>query len=107
MGEILNVLQSLCLPTALIPLMKLTNSELVMGKSFKTRNLWKYISWIIALIIIGTNLILFLMYLNEMPNLFLGYICGGIYFTFITYITLLPIKEKIRDPLNFDGVSDN
>src|SRR3954453_3705705 len=107
MGELLNVLQSLCLPTALIPLMKLTNSKLVMGRSFKTSNLWKYISWIIALVIIGTNFILFLMYLNEMPNVFLGYICGGIYFTFITYITLLPIKETIRDPLKIDGISAN
>ncbi|CAG8440643.1 3400_t:CDS:2 [Funneliformis mosseae] len=59
MGEFLNVLQSLCLPTALIPLMKLTSSKSVMSKSFQTR-----------------------------------YICGGIYFIFITYIALLPIKEE-------------
>jgi natural resistance-associated macrophage protein len=95
MGEILNVLQSLCLPTALIPLMKLTNSKLVMG-SFKTSSLWKYTSWIVTFIIIGTNLILFLMYLTEMQNLFLGCICGGIYFIFITYITFLPIKEETK-----------
>ena|ERR1051325_4164310 len=96
MGEILNILQSLCLPTALVPLMKLTSSKSVMGRSFKTTNFWKYISWIIALVIIGTNLILSLVYLDEMPNLFLGYICGGIYFTFIIYIILLPIKEDAR-----------
>jgi hypothetical protein len=36
------------------------------------------------------------VYLDEMPNLFLGYICGGIYFTFIIYIILLPIKEDAR-----------
>ena len=100
MGEILNVLQSLCLPTALIPLMKLTNSKLVMG-SFRTNDFWKYISWIITLVIIGTNLILFLDYLNNMQNLFLGYLCGGIYFIFIIYITISPIKET-RDPLKIE-----
>jgi len=105
MGEILNVLQSLCLPTALIPLMKLTNSKLVMGKSFRTNKFWKYISWIITLIIIGTNLILFFEYLNNMQNLFLGYICGGIYFVFIIYIAILPIKET-KDPLKIDGISN-
>ncbi|RGB30508.1 natural resistance-associated macrophage protein [Rhizophagus diaphanus] len=105
MGEILNVLQSLCLPTALIPLMKLTNSKSVMGKNFKTNDFWKYISWIITLVIIGTNLILFLEQLNKMPNLFLGYICGGIYFVFIVYITFLPIKET-RDLLKINNISD-
>ncbi|CAG8611672.1 17521_t:CDS:2 [Rhizophagus irregularis] len=105
MGEILNVLQSLCLPTALIPLMKLTNSKSVMGKNFKTNDFWRYISWIITLVIIGTNLILFLEQLNKMPNLFLGYICGGIYFVFIVYITFLPIKET-RDLLKINNISD-
>jgi hypothetical protein len=104
MGEILNVLQSLCLPTALIPLMKLTNSKSVMGKNFRTNDFWRYVSWIIALVIIGTNLILFLEQLNRMPNFFLGYICGGIYFAFIIYIALLPINET-RDPLKIDSLN--
>ncbi|CAI2182093.1 11845_t:CDS:2 [Funneliformis geosporum] len=94
MGELLNVLQSLCLPCALIPILKLTSSKEVMGHTFRSHHIWKYITWGLAFIIIGFNLFLFIAYLEELPNLYVGYVCGVIYFAFVLYLAILPLGEK-------------
>jgi len=93
MGELLNVLQSLCLPCALIPILKLTSSKEVMGQTFRSYRLWKYVTWSLAFTIICFNLFLFIIYLEELPNIYIGYICGIVYFAFILYLAILPLNE--------------
>ncbi|CAG8734398.1 22388_t:CDS:2, partial [Gigaspora rosea] len=93
MGELLNVLQSLCLPATLIPILKLTSSKNVMG-SFHIHHTFKYITWMVALILICFNLFMFISYLEELPNVYIGYACGLGYFAFILYLVLLPIGSK-------------
>jgi len=101
MGELLNVLQSLCLPTALIPILKISSSKNIMGKSFQTNFFWKSIAWLLATIIICFNLFLLVVYLEELPNLFLGYVLGISYFVFVTYLISLPLNENGNDK-NFE-----
>ncbi|CAG8584461.1 601_t:CDS:2 [Diversispora eburnea] len=103
MGELLNVLQSLCLPTAIIPLLKLTSSEEVMGISFKTNKFWKITSWTLAAIIIGINLFLLVLYLEELDNILLGYVFGSIYFVFIGYLSLLPLNGNKNNLQNIES----
>ncbi|PKY52357.1 Nramp-domain-containing protein [Rhizophagus irregularis] len=105
MGELLNVLQSLCLPCALIPILKLTSSKEVMGNTFRSYNLWKYVTWSLAFTIIFFNLFLFIIYLEELPNIYVGYICGIIYFAFVLYIVILPLdgKQEVLDIDEMDG----
>ncbi|CAH1760829.1 19216_t:CDS:2 [Entrophospora sp. SA101] len=56
MGEFLNVLQSLCLPTALIPILKIISSKNIMGKSFQANYFWRIVSWLLASIITNSTL---------------------------------------------------
>src|SRR5688572_25128364 len=94
MGELLNVLQSLCLPCVLIPILKFTSSKEVMGRIFQSYHIWKYLTWSLAFIIIGFNLFLFIIYLEELPNIYMGYVCGVIYFAFILFLAILPLNGK-------------
>ncbi|CAG8509119.1 5015_t:CDS:2 [Cetraspora pellucida] len=71
MGELLNVLQSLCLPATLIPIVKLTSSKNVMG-TFHIHHTFKYITWIVAFLLICFNLFMFISYLEELPNVYIG-----------------------------------
>jgi len=105
MGELLNVLQSLCLPCALIPILKFTSSKEVMGPTFRSHRLWKYVTWGLAFIIIGFNLFLFIVYLEELPNLYVGYVCGVIYFAFVLFLAILPLGEeqKVLEIDEMDG----
>jgi hypothetical protein len=103
MGELLNVLQSLCLPCALIPILKLTSSKEVMGHAFRSYNLWKYITWSLAFTIIFFNLFLFIIYLEELPNIYVGYIGGIIYFAFVLYLAILPLDGK-QEGLEIDEI---
>jgi Mn2+/Fe2+ NRAMP family transporter len=91
MGELLNVLQSLCLPTALIPILKLTSSKRVMGTAFRNHHFWKTITWLLAIILMGFNLFLFLVYLEELPNKILGYTSALLYFAFVAYLSVLKV----------------
>ncbi|CAG8514035.1 3424_t:CDS:2 [Ambispora gerdemannii] len=94
MGELLNVLQSLCLPTALLPILKLTSSNLVMGNTFSNHRFWKLVTWCLAIIIMCFNMYLFFVYLEELENKVLGYFWAIVYFIFIAYIALLPIQPQ-------------
>jgi len=98
MGELLNVLQSLCLPTALIPILKISSSANIMSKSFQTKYFWRIVSWLLASILICFNLFLFVVYLEELPNLYVGFVLGIIYFAFVVYLILLPLNENNTEP---------
>jgi hypothetical protein len=104
MGELLNVLQSLCLPTALIPILKLTSSKKVMGVTFRNRRFWKAITWLLAVILMGFNLFLLMVYLEELPNKILGYISCAIYFAFVAYLSVLKVgNSKQTAKMDLEG----
>ncbi|KAH8549062.1 natural resistance-associated macrophage protein-domain-containing protein [Umbelopsis sp. PMI_123] len=76
MGELLNVLQSLCLPTALIPILKLSSSTRVMSADFQISNTLYTICWLLAAIVIGFDIFLFSTYLHAIPSVWVAVILG-------------------------------
>eukprot|EP00163_Fabomonas_tropica_P032875 TRINITY_DN8424_c0_g1_i1.p1 TRINITY_DN8424_c0_g1~~TRINITY_DN8424_c0_g1_i1.p1 ORF type:complete len:419 (+),score=45.21 TRINITY_DN8424_c0_g1_i1:667-1923(+) len=54
LNEWLNVLQSVQLPFALVPLLKFTGSAMVMGAAFRTRA-YNTVGWILAVLVLAVN----------------------------------------------------
>ncbi|KAG2185660.1 hypothetical protein INT44_002453 [Umbelopsis vinacea] len=94
MGELLNVLQSLCLPTALIPILKLSSSTRVMSTEFQISNILYTICWILAAIVIGFDIFLFSTYLHAIPSVWIAVVLGISYLIFLGYLIWLPIREQ-------------
>ncbi|KAJ2956837.1 hypothetical protein NQZ79_g7362 [Umbelopsis isabellina] len=94
MGELLNVLQSLCLPTALIPILKLSASTYVMSSEFQVSNVMYAICWTLAGVVIVFDIFLFTTYLNELPHVWIAIVLGVAYLAFIAYLVRLPLLEK-------------
>ncbi|KAJ1932088.1 hypothetical protein EC988_009572, partial [Linderina pennispora] len=66
--EWLNVLQSLALPFALIPTLKLAESKSVMGVEFATLRWWRRFGWVAAAAIIALNIYLLLPIVSEVAT---------------------------------------
>ncbi|KAI8576749.1 hypothetical protein K450DRAFT_255393 [Umbelopsis ramanniana AG] len=94
MGELLNVLQSLCLPTALIPILKLSSSTRVMSAEFQISNVLYTICWILAAIVIGFDIFLFSTYLHAIPSVWVAIVLGISYLMFLGYLIWLPIRKQ-------------
>ncbi|KAI8146212.1 natural resistance-associated macrophage protein-domain-containing protein [Fennellomyces sp. T-0311] len=104
MGEILNVLQSLCLPIVMIPILKLTSSGLIMTDDFKTRPLARLVSWLISWVVMGFNIYLFGMFLDDMGWPWWMMLLSAIYLAFVAYLMHNPLglpvdKHKDDDTL--------
>lgn len=54
LNELLNVVQSIILPFALLPLLKATNSRALMGP-YANHGCWKITGWVLAIVVILTN----------------------------------------------------
>ncbi|ORE05382.1 Nramp-domain-containing protein [Rhizopus microsporus var. microsporus] len=68
MGEFLNVLQSLCLPAAIIPILKLTASSKIMSPNFKNSLIMNLIAcWPTYAVVFGLIYFAFVVYLIYMP----------------------------------------
>ncbi|CAO3619035.1 unnamed protein product [Cunninghamella blakesleeana] len=93
MGEILNVVQSLCLPMAVIPLLKLTGSSDIMTESFKNRPFLNNTCWIISWIVIGFNGYAFFTFAEEWESSTLMILFSLFYFSFVIYLTYSPLKK--------------
>ncbi|CAO3627971.1 unnamed protein product [Cunninghamella echinulata] len=94
MGEILNVVQSLCLPMAVIPLLKLTSSSDIMTEYFKNKPFLNNICWIISWIVIGFNGYAFFTFIQEWDFSILLILFSIFYFCFVVYLIYLPLKKK-------------
>ncbi|CAO3695290.1 unnamed protein product [Umbelopsis ramanniana] len=94
MGELLNVLQSLCLPTALIPILKLSSSTRVMSTEFQISNTLYTICWILAAVVIGFDIFLFSTYLHAIPSVWVAILLGISYLVFLGYLIWLPVREQ-------------
>ncbi|KAI4387235.1 hypothetical protein MLD38_005080 [Melastoma candidum] len=91
LNEWLNVLQSIQIPFALIPLLCLVSKEQVMG-SFKIGPVLKVVSWLVAaLVIIINGYLLMDFFSNEVTGaIFATFVLGftAVYLAFIVYLIL-------------------
>ncbi|CAO3679830.1 unnamed protein product [Umbelopsis vinacea] len=97
MGELLNVLQSLCLPTALIPILKLSSSTYAMSTEFQISNVLYAICWLLAGVVIAFDIFLFTTYLHAIPSVWIAVLLGISYLLFLAYLIWLPIREHEND----------
>ncbi|KAI9314771.1 natural resistance-associated macrophage protein-domain-containing protein [Dichotomocladium elegans] len=96
MGEILNVLQSLCLPIVLIPILKLTSSDVIMTETFKSGRGFQILSWAISWVVIGFNAYLFGMFLEDCKWSWWMICFSGIYMLFVCYLVYIPLRIHDR-----------
>ncbi|CAO3699559.1 unnamed protein product [Rhizopus stolonifer] len=92
MGEFLNVLQSLCLPAAIIPILKLTASSKIMSTTFKNSTMVNIVAWLISFIVVGFNIRLFLNYLDDLDWPTYAVTFSLIYFIFVAYLMYIPLE---------------
>ncbi|MED6162029.1 Natural resistance-associated macrophage protein 2 [Stylosanthes scabra] len=89
LNEWLNVLQSMQIPFALIPLLTLVSKEHIMG-TFRIGPLLERVAWTIAALIMVINGYLLLdFFLSEVKGLLLGFVvcsCTAAYVAFIAYL---------------------
>jgi NRAMP (natural resistance-associated macrophage protein)-like metal ion transporter len=105
LDEWLNVLQSLQLPFALLPLLKFTSSEGVMGSSFVNNRVVKIAAWTIAAIILATNVYLVQSFarfnIPHTPLIITGLVLMGIgYVAMVGYISVNKpkhVKDRFDD----------
>ncbi|CAO3591935.1 unnamed protein product [Absidia cylindrospora] len=94
MGELLNVIQSLCLPMAVIPLLKLTSSAEVMTSMFKNKPSLQYTCWTVSWIVIGFNAYAFFTFIQswDYSIILIGF--SIVYFGFISHLVYTPLRPR-------------
>jgi len=103
-GEWLNILQSVQLPFALLPVLILTSAPSVMGPSFSNKFASKLIGWGGALVVFGINvyLIVDFCWRDGSPVPHSSWFRGGVifflilYFIFIVYVSFDGIRNTAR-----------
>lgn len=90
MNDLLNVLMSLQLPFALIPILTFTNSEKLMGE-FKNGLVTKILTSVLSIVVIGINLYFVAVYIPDLPQHWAMYLLITIillfYILFTAYLT--------------------
>lgn len=87
-NDILNIMQSLQLPFAVIPLLTFTNDPLVMGEH-KNNKFVKMLTWFLAAIIIGINIYFTIVTLQDVENAYLFIPIGLLVIIWISFYVLL------------------
>lgn len=89
MNDFLNVLQSLQLPFALIPVLHFTGDKAIMG-TFKNGRVMQGVAWFLSVVVIGINIFFVAEYVSEIPSNAGYYILVGLYLLFyVTFLLLL------------------
>ncbi|KAM7431437.1 hypothetical protein ABFA07_017999 [Porites harrisoni] len=88
MNDFLNVLQSLQLPFALIPVLQFTGDPTLM-KSFTNGRVMQTVAWVLSILVIGINLFFVIEYVQQIPSNVGYYILVSVILLF--YITFLLI----------------
>ncbi|KAI8053704.1 natural resistance-associated macrophage protein-domain-containing protein, partial [Syncephalis plumigaleata] len=99
LGEWFNVLQSICLPIALVPLLRLTSARSVMGE-FRNPGWLRFLGWLLLTLIMLMNGVLYAdLFDRYIGSTIIGYVLlsgAGLgilaYLVFCTYITICPLK---------------
>lgn len=89
MNDMLNVLMSLQLPFALIPILTFTSSETIMG-DFKNGRFMTIFTSLLAVVVIGINLFFISVYVHSLPNHWAMYLLVSVlvlmYIMFVIYL---------------------
>ncbi|KAL3837230.1 hypothetical protein ACJMK2_022599 [Sinanodonta woodiana] len=109
MNNWLNVLQSVQLPFALLPILHFTNSSRIMGE-FKNGRIMKITVWILAVLVIVINFYLIVLFLGDGLPWYVYLITALIvlvYISFLSYLALGPslvlsLKLKLLQRLKKD-----
>ncbi|KAJ2066943.1 Metal transporter, partial [Coemansia sp. S2] len=93
LDEWLNVLQSLALPFALIPTLKLAQSHAIMTSDFATSKYWRAFGWATAAAIIALNVYLllplvFMLAARGILSACFAYASFGLYLFFVGVLAL-------------------
>lgn len=99
MDELLNVLQSIQLPFALLPVLGFTNSHVIMGREFVNSTRVQIFGWVLTGFISVINLYLVLVNLHmtstasvNVSTAFVVLILGTAYFGFLLYLIRFTIR---------------
>jgi len=111
LDEWINVLQSVQLPFALLPVLILTQDARVM-KSFKNHLAITIMCWELAVVVIAINMYLIYeftitTFVDVSPVVWIAIILAGIlYFTFLAYIVITPPKfQELLRKMGFSETS--
>lgn len=89
MNDMLNVLMSLQLPFALIPILTFTSSETIMG-DFKNGRFMTIFTGLLAMVVIGINLFFISVYVHSLPDHWAVYLMVSVlvlmYIMFVIYL---------------------
>ncbi|XP_058964518.2 natural resistance-associated macrophage protein 2 isoform X2 [Pocillopora verrucosa] len=88
MNDFLNVLQSLQLPFALIPVLHFTGDRAIMG-SFKNGRVMQGAAWFLSVVVIGINMFFVVEYVSKIPSNAGYYFLVGLYLLFYVAFLLL------------------
>ncbi|XP_039254784.2 natural resistance-associated macrophage protein 2-like [Styela clava] len=88
MNDLLNVLQSLQLPFALIPILHFTTSSDLMGE-FKNSWGWFIVGIIISIVVVGINLFFVVVYIDELPHVGYYVLCGFLALAYMCFVGYL------------------
>ncbi|KAI7903370.1 natural resistance-associated macrophage protein-domain-containing protein [Cokeromyces recurvatus] len=91
MGELLNVLQSVCLPTVLIPIIKLSTSSNILSKEFRPSTILQITCWSLTVIVIAFDIFLFIKHATSQGTAIVIGISGTIYLLFLVYLLWKPL----------------
>ncbi|KAL0140581.1 natural resistance-associated macrophage protein-domain-containing protein [Mucor lusitanicus] len=92
MGELLNVLQSVCLPTVLIPIIKLSTSPHVLSKEFRPSLFMQITCWGLTLVVIAFDIFLFVIHATNLTSAIIIGVTGVIYLLFLVYLVWKPLE---------------
>ena len=95
MNDILNVVQSLQLPFALLPILHFTNTWLIMN-SFRNGIFMKIVIWFLAVSVIVINFYFVYAFLNDQSHLWWIYtITGVVLLPYMSLVTYLGVKAFV------------
>lgn len=92
MGVWLNVLQSVCLPTVLIPIIKLSTSPHVLSKEFRPSLFMQITCWGLTLVVIALDIFLFVNHATNFTSAIIIGVTGVIYLLFLVYLVWKPLE---------------
>ena len=105
LNDLLNVLQSLQLPFALIPVIHFASMNCLMG-DFVNNLAWKIIGSLIALIVICINMYFVVTYIGQLPYVVLKVFASllvALYLVFVGYLCMLMLKVLFKSSSQMHG----
>lgn len=84
---------SVCLPTVLIPIIKLSTSSNILSKEFRPSKLLQFICWLLTLVVISFDIYLFVKHATDILTSVLIGVTGTIYIVFLIYLVWKPLQE--------------